>query len=174
MTKLATTVGEILADQGVSTAFGVVGNGNFLAVAGLMTGGVRYVAARHEGGAIAMADSYYRATGDVAVCTTTYGPGLTNAATGLAEAVKHRSGVLLLCGDQPASGSRPIDIDQGSFAAMALQPVASVELTSIARAVAPGPSIARCVPSVPNRARYCWRLSPAISGVRNFSPTPSS
>ena len=117
MTKLATTVGQILADQGVRAAFGVVGNGNFLAVAGLMTGGVRYVAARHEGGAIAMADSYYRATGDVAVCTTTYGPGLTNAATGLAEAVKHRSGVLLLCGDQPASGSRPIDIDQGSFAA---------------------------------------------------------
>ena len=75
-----------------------------------------YVAARHVA-VIAMADSYYRATGDVAVCTTTYGPGLTNAATGLAEAVKHRSGVLLLCGDQPASGSRPIDIDQGSFAA---------------------------------------------------------
>ena len=64
-----------------------------------------------------MADAYYRATGDVAVCTTTYGPGLTNAATGLAEAVKHRSGVLLLSGDQPTSGPRPIDIDQGAFAA---------------------------------------------------------
>lgn len=116
MANLATTVGQVLADQGVRAAFGVVGNGNFLAVAGLMAGGVRYVAARHEGGAIAMADAYYRATGDVAVCTTTYGPGLTNAATGLAEAVKHRSGVLLLSGDQPTSGPRPIDIDQGAFA----------------------------------------------------------
>ncbi|HEV2257581.1 MAG TPA: thiamine pyrophosphate-binding protein [Streptosporangiaceae bacterium] len=117
MAKLATMVGQVLADEGIRVAFGVVGNGNFLAVAGLMAGGARYVAARHEGGAIAMADAYYRATGDVAVCTTTYGPGLTNAATGLAEAVKHRSGVLLLSGDQPTSGPRPIDIDQGAFAA---------------------------------------------------------
>jgi acetolactate synthase I/II/III large subunit len=117
MAKLATIAGQVLAQEGVRVAFGVVGNGNFLAVAGLMAGGVRYVAARHEGGAIAMADAYYRATGDVAVCTTTYGPGLTNAATGLAEAVKHRSGVLLLSGDQPTSGPRPIDIDQGAFAA---------------------------------------------------------
>src|SRR6266487_4679405 len=117
MAKLATAVGQALADEGVRAAFGVVGNGNFLAVAGLMAGGARYVAARHEGGAIAMADAYYRATGDVAVCTSTYGPGLTNTATGLAEAVKHRSGVLLLSGDQPTGGPRPIDIDQGAFAA---------------------------------------------------------
>jgi acetolactate synthase I/II/III large subunit len=117
MANLATTVGQALADEGVRAAFGVVGNGNFLAVAGLMAGGARYVAARHEGGAIAMADAYYRATGEVAVCTTTYGPGLTNTATGLAEAVKHRSGVLLLTGDQPQAGPRPIDIDQAAFAA---------------------------------------------------------
>jgi acetolactate synthase I/II/III large subunit len=115
--KLATAVGQALADEGVRAAFGVVGNGNFLAVAGLMAGGARYVAARHEGGAVAMADAYYRATGDVAVCTTTYGPGLTNTATGLAEAVKHRSGVLLLSGDHPTGGPRPIDIDQRAFAA---------------------------------------------------------
>ncbi len=117
MAKLATAVGQAIADEGVRAAFGVVGNGNFLAVAGLMASGVRYVAARHEGGAVAMADAYYRATGDVAVCTTTYGPGLTNTATGLAEAVKHRSGVLLLTGDQPTGGPRRIDIDQGAFAA---------------------------------------------------------
>ena len=80
MMTLATAVGQALADEGVKAAFGVVGNGNFLAVAGLMAGGVQYVAARHEGGAIAMADAYYRATGEVAVCATTYGPGLTNTA----------------------------------------------------------------------------------------------
>src|SRR5450432_1137795 len=117
MMRLATAVGQVLADGGITTAFGVVGNGNALAIEGLIAGGVRYVAARHEGGAIVMADAYYRVTGDVAVCTTTYGPGLTNAATGLAEAVKHRSGVLLLSGYQPTGGPRPIDIDQGAFAA---------------------------------------------------------
>ena len=117
MTRLATAVGQALADGGITAAFGVVGNGNALAIEGLIAGGVRYVAARHEGGAIAMADAYYRVTGDVAVCTVTYGPGLTNAATGLADAVKGRSGVLLLCGDGPVSGPRAIDIDQAQFAA---------------------------------------------------------
>jgi acetolactate synthase I/II/III large subunit len=117
MAKLATAVGQALAEAGVRAAFGVVGNGNFLAVDGLTAGGARYVAARHEGGAVAMADAYYRATGHVAVCTTTYGPGLTNTATGLAEAVKHRSGVLLLTGDQPSSGPRRIDIDQAALTA---------------------------------------------------------
>src|ERR1700677_360047 len=118
MAKLVTTVGQALAAEGVRVAFGVVGNANFLAVAGLMAGGGRDVAPRHEGGAVAMADAYYRATGEVAVCATTYGPGLTNTATGLVEAVKHRSGVLLLSGDQPAAGPRPVDIDQGAFAAI--------------------------------------------------------
>src|ERR1700733_14462531 len=104
MTGLAVAVGQALADGGVTTAFGVVGNGNALAVQGLLSGGVRYIAARHEGGAVAMADAYYRVTGDVAVCTVTYGPGFTNAATGLADAVKGRTGVLLLCGDGPTGG----------------------------------------------------------------------
>jgi thiamine pyrophosphate-dependent acetolactate synthase large subunit-like protein len=77
---------------------------------------VRYLSARHEGGAIVMADAYHRTTGEVAVCTATYGPGFTNLATGLAEAVKHRSGVLVLCGDAPTSGLRPIDVDQSALA----------------------------------------------------------
>ncbi|QLH25377.1 thiamine pyrophosphate-binding protein [Streptomyces sp. Rer75] len=88
MTTLAASVGLLLATSGVRHAFGVVGNGNIVPVAGLTAGGVDYIAARHEGGAVAMADAYYRTCGEVAVCTTTYGPGFTNLATGLADAVK--------------------------------------------------------------------------------------
>lgn len=117
MTTFSEAVGWALANAGVRHAFGVVGAGNILAVTGLTAGGVRYLSARHEGGAMAMADAYYRATGEVAVCATTHGPGLTNAATGLAEAMKHRSGVLVLCGDAPRSGLRPNDIEQARFAA---------------------------------------------------------
>lgn len=145
--KLATTVGQALADGGVRTAFGVVGNGNFLAVAGLVAGGARYVAARHEGGAVAMADAYYRATGRVAVCTTTYGPGLTNTATGLAEAVKHGSGVLLLTGDQPASGPRRIDVDQAAFAAaLGARTVRVGDPATFRHTVAYALELARCGP----------------------------
>ncbi|WP_151483158.1 thiamine pyrophosphate-binding protein [Streptomyces albicerus] len=115
MTTLAEAIGQTLAEDGVRHAFGVVANGNVLAVAGLTRHGVRYLSARHEGGAATMADAYYRTTGEVAVCTTGSGPGLTNTATGLADAVKHRSGVLLLCGDVPSTGPRRIDIDQNAF-----------------------------------------------------------
>jgi thiamine pyrophosphate-dependent acetolactate synthase large subunit-like protein len=116
MTTFATAAARALAAGGVRQAFGVVGNGNVYAVDALIASGVSYLPARHEGGAIVMADAYYRTTGEVAVCTTTWGPGLTNVATGLADAVKHGSGVLLLCGDRPAfQPGRPTDIDQSAF-----------------------------------------------------------
>jgi acetolactate synthase-1/2/3 large subunit len=115
MTTLAAAVGRTVAENGVGQAFGVVGNGNIHVISGLVDAGVSYLSARHEGGAVTMADAYYRTTGEVAVCTTTYGPGLTNTATGLADAVKHRSGLLVLCGDQPTAGPRSIDIDQSAF-----------------------------------------------------------
>ena len=40
--------------------FGVVGSGNFHVTNALSRGGVRFVAARHEGGAATMADAYGR------------------------------------------------------------------------------------------------------------------
>ncbi|MGP4012932.1 thiamine pyrophosphate-binding protein [Streptomyces sp. 4N124] len=132
MTTLAEAIGQTLAEEGVRHAFGVVANGNVLAVAGLTRHGVRYLSARHEGGAITMADAYYRTSGEVAVCTTGSGPGLTNTATGLADAVKHRSGVLLLCGDTPSTGPRRIDIDQKAFLDSLGVPV--VRLTDLATA----------------------------------------
>ncbi|MCB5165648.1 thiamine pyrophosphate-dependent enzyme [Streptomyces bambusae] len=133
MTALAAGVAKALADSGIRHAFGVVGGGNILATAALTEHGVHYTPARHEGGAMAMADAYYRVSGEVAVCTTTHGPGLANIATPLAEAVKNRSAVVLLCGDAPVAGPRPHDIDQSAFAASLGVPV--VRLTDPATAV---------------------------------------
>ncbi|MGW4273563.1 thiamine pyrophosphate-binding protein [Streptomyces seoulensis] len=127
MTTLAQAVGQTLAGTGVRHAFGVVGGGNILATAALTAAGARYTAARHEGGAMAMADAYFRTTGDVAVCTTTHGPGIANTVTALADAAKNRSGVVLLCGDAPVSGPRPHDIDQSAL--MAALGVRVVRLT---------------------------------------------
>lgn len=123
MTTCATAVARTLADCGVGHAFGLVGGGNILATAALTRAGVHYTAARHEGGAMAMADAYFRATGRVAVCTTTHGPGLANTATALAEAAKNRSSVVLLCGDAPVAGPRAHDIDQSALAASLGVPV---------------------------------------------------
>lgn len=118
MTAFARTLGRILADRGIEYAFGVVGGGNILTVAGLTGSGIRYISARHEGGAMAMADAYHRVSGRVAVCTTSHGAGLTNTATALAEAAKHGSGVLVICGDAPTSGLRRHDVDQSASAGL--------------------------------------------------------
>ncbi|MFI1718247.1 thiamine pyrophosphate-binding protein [Streptomyces litmocidini] len=132
MSTLAEAVGQTLADSGIRHAFGVVGGGNILATAALTAAGVHYTAARHEGGALAMADAYFRATGDVAICTTTHGPGITNTVTALADAAKNRSGLVLLCGDAPVGGPRPHDIDQSAL--MAAVGVRVVRLTEPATA----------------------------------------
>ena len=100
-------VADALAAAGVRQLYGLLGNGNVDLVADATARhGTRYIASRHEAGAVAMADGHYRATGEVAVCTTTQGPGLTNAATALVTAARAGSGVLLIVGDPAGSAMR--------------------------------------------------------------------
>jgi thiamine pyrophosphate-dependent acetolactate synthase large subunit-like protein len=75
--------------------------------------GIPYYAARHEGGAVAMADGYARVTGRVGVCSVTQGPGVTNTLTALTEARKASTPMLLLAGDTAARILRHNqDVDQ--------------------------------------------------------------
>jgi len=99
--RVAEAVGRGLAGLGVNTVFGVVGSGNFHVTNGLVAGGARYVAARHEGGATVMADAWARTTGSPGVVTVHQGPGLTNAMTGIAEAAKSRTPLLVLAAEAP-------------------------------------------------------------------------
>ncbi len=98
-------VGHALAALGVRQVFGVVGSGNFHVTNALIAGGARFVAARHEGGAATMADAYSRMSGTVAALSVHQGPGLTNAMTGIAEAAKSRTPMLVLAAEatQPLS-----------------------------------------------------------------------
>jgi thiamine pyrophosphate-dependent acetolactate synthase large subunit-like protein len=100
---VAEAVGRALAAEGVAAVFGVVGSGNLAFTNALRDAGVPFVAARHEGGAICMADGYARVSGELAACSVHQGPGLTNAITGLAEAAKSRTPLLLLAADTPAA-----------------------------------------------------------------------
>jgi acetolactate synthase I/II/III large subunit len=112
-------VADGLAAARVERVFGLLGNGNVDLVADLTARhGTHYVAARHEAGAVAMADGQARATGEVAVCTTTQGPGLTNATTALITAARSRSRVLLVVGDPAGSNARTNQrLDHGRFIA---------------------------------------------------------
>lgn len=116
-TTVAHWIGAALArDAGVTTAFGVVGSGNFHVTNALTQHGARFVAARHEGGAAMMADAYARVSGELGVLTVHQGPGLTNALTGLTEAAKSRTPLLVLAAEatQPSSN---FYIDQAALAA---------------------------------------------------------
>ncbi|GGO80737.1 thiamine pyrophosphate-binding protein [Nonomuraea cavernae] len=96
---VAEAVGRALAALGVRAAFGVVGSGNFHVTNSLVKHGVRFVAARHEGGAATMADAYARMSGTIVVLSVHQGPGLTNAMTGIAEAAKSRTPMVVLAGE---------------------------------------------------------------------------
>ncbi|GII65680.1 acetolactate synthase I/II/III large subunit [Sphaerisporangium krabiense] len=96
---VARAVGAVLARLGVTAAFGVVGSGNFHVTYALAEHGVRFVAARHEGGAATMADAYARVSGTVGVLSVHQGPGLTGATTGIAEAAKSRTPLIVLAGE---------------------------------------------------------------------------
>ena len=99
--RVADAVGRGLAGLGVNTVFGVVGSGNFHVTNALVAGGATFVAARHEGGATVMADAWARTTGAPGVVTVHQGPGLTNAMTGIAEAAKSRTPLLVLAAEAP-------------------------------------------------------------------------
>jgi len=110
-------VGTVLTRLGATTVFGVVGSGNFHVTNALIAGGARFVAARHEGGAACMADGWARATGEVGLLSVHQGPGLTNAMTGITEAAKSRTPLLVLAADVAGSAVRSnFRIDVASLA----------------------------------------------------------
>ena len=115
---VARAVGEALVRLGAGTVFGVVGSGNFHVTNALVAGGARFVAARHEGGAATMADAYARVSGGLGVLSVHQGPGLTDALTGITEAAKSRTPLLVVTGEVAAGAVRSsVRIDQAALAA---------------------------------------------------------
>lgn len=96
---------DALATEGVSTLFGLVGEGNSHLVDRTNEAALDYRYARHEQVAVKMADGYARITGDVGVCTLTHGPGLTNGVTGLAAADRDNVPLVVLVGDTDRAGA---------------------------------------------------------------------
>ncbi|WPR65791.1 MULTISPECIES: thiamine pyrophosphate-binding protein [Micrococcaceae] len=115
--NVAELVGKTLAELGVGHVFGVVGSGNFTITNALIEQGVPYTAARHEGGAATMADAYSRTSGQVGVVSVHQGCGLTNAATGIGEAAKSRTPMIVLAAEAaPSAVYSNFAMDQDSFA----------------------------------------------------------
>ena len=99
-------VAAVLTSLGADTVFGVVGSGNFRVTNALISRGARYLAARHEGGAAVMADAWARTSGRPGVLSVHQGPGLTNAMTGITEAAKSRTPLVVLAADVASAAVR--------------------------------------------------------------------
>jgi thiamine pyrophosphate-dependent acetolactate synthase large subunit-like protein len=118
--QVSEAIGQALADRGVEVFFGLVGSGNFAVTNALHAAGATFYSSRHEGGAIMIADGYARTSGKVGVCSVHQGPGFTNTLTGLTEAAKSRTPLLLLAADTPAEALwSNFKIDQGALATTA-------------------------------------------------------
>ena len=96
---------ECLSRHGVDVVFGIPGAHTMAIYDALYRNPkIRHILVRHEQSAALMADGYARTTGKVGVCCVTTGPGVTNAATGLA--VAHGDSIpVLLISSQVHSGA---------------------------------------------------------------------
>jgi 5-guanidino-2-oxopentanoate decarboxylase len=89
---------KLLAAYEADTVFGMAGTMTVELYRGIAGAGIRHVQCRNEQGASLMADGYARATGKPGVCTIIAGPGVTNAATGIAQAYCDSQPMLVLSG----------------------------------------------------------------------------
>jgi thiamine pyrophosphate-dependent acetolactate synthase large subunit-like protein len=103
---VAAALARDLVSYGARKCFGLLGTANFKISHALVEAGVELISARHEGNAASMGDAYAKATGELTLVSVHSGPGLTNAMTGIAEAAKSRTPLLVLAGDVPTGSVR--------------------------------------------------------------------
>lgn len=86
--------------HGVRKVFGIVG-GEAQAIRFDEVEGIDFYLTRHEFAAGIMADVYARLTGTPQICYSTFGPGMTNLATGVCSSVLDRSPMLAVSAQVP-------------------------------------------------------------------------
>jgi acetolactate synthase-1/2/3 large subunit len=93
---------EYLERLGVEVIFGLCGHTNIAFLDAIGKSRIRFVSTRHEQIAAHAADGYARVTGKPGVVLTHLGPGLTNAATGVANAALDSIPMVVIAGDIPS------------------------------------------------------------------------
>src|SRR5215203_2840789 len=92
---------DYLERLGVEVIFGLCGHTVIGFLDALSKSKIRFISTRHEQVAAHAADGYARASGKVGVLMTHLGPGLTNAATGVANAALDSIPMVVIAGDIP-------------------------------------------------------------------------
>jgi acetolactate synthase-1/2/3 large subunit len=94
---------ESLIREGVNTIFGYPGGAvlHIYDELAAMQDKITHVLARHEQGAVHMAEGFAKATGKPGVALVTSGPGATNAVTGIANAFLDSTPLVVITGQVP-------------------------------------------------------------------------
>lgn len=100
--NISTQVIQYLENRGVEHIFGLCGHTNIAFLSALEKSRIQFVNVRHEQIAAHAADGYARAKKQTAVVLSHLGPGLTNAATGVANAALDSIPMVVIAGDVPS------------------------------------------------------------------------
>src|SRR4249920_58984 len=93
---------DYLEQLGVEVIFGLCGHTVIAFLDALGKSRIRFISTRHEQVAAHATDGYARASGRPGVLLTHLGPGLTNAATGVANAALDSIPMVVIAGDVPS------------------------------------------------------------------------
>jgi acetolactate synthase I/II/III large subunit len=100
---------KYLEGRGITHIFGLCGHTNIAVLAALEKSTIKFINTRHEQVAAHAADGYARASKKTAVMLSHLGPGLSNAATGIANASLDSIPLVVIAGDVPGhyAGKHP-------------------------------------------------------------------
>ena len=117
--KVSDALASAFVKEGVTTVFGLMGNGNMYWWYALdQHPDVAIYETRHEGTALTMAEGWARATGQPGICTVTQGPGLSQLATALIVAARAKVPMVVFAGDTALNDPDGVQqLDQARFAA---------------------------------------------------------
>ena len=90
---------KCLERGGIRVAFGTCGHTNIALLDAFADSAIRFISVRHEQVAAHAADAYFRVSGIPAALILHNGPGLTNALTGIGDAMGDSSAVVAIVGD---------------------------------------------------------------------------
>jgi len=147
-------VAKALKNEGVEVIFTLCGGHIIDIYDGCLDEGIKLVDVRHEQVAAHAADGYARVTGKPGVAVVTAGPGTTDAVTGIANAFRAESPMLLIGGQSALSQQH-----QGG-----LQELPHVELMKpITKFAAQVASTERIADMIGNAFRECYNGAPGPS-----------
>ena len=167
-----------VAATGTDTVFGLLGDANlFMVNSFVRQQNGTYVSAVHEASAVMMAYGYASRGGRLGVATVTQGPGLTNTATALTEAVRSSTPVLVITGDTaPGNKLNQQTLDTEPFVAATGAGYVLVERPEDAAPavrIAARRALAESRPYVLNcPTEYQWQVAPAGADDTGAEPWP--